>query len=157
MHFVLWGSNSPLTPPPATHLLPAITERCSLAENQFFRRTGGRSCSFCCQLIRAAVILLNPGFIGYNPAFSFHFFLNFRSNLSLKFVCQCLFRAAWFQFWKPVSASSTREEKKEVHVTEVHEVRPIGSRRGVFEKSDCPNDNTKSIIIKPGLSSPIIF
>ena len=25
------------------------------------------------------------------------------------------------------------------------------------QKSDCPNDNTKSIIIKRGLSSPIIF
>ena len=42
-------------------------------------------------------------------------------------------------------------------MTEVHEVRPIGSRKGIFEKSDCPNDNTKSIIINPGLSSPIIF
>jgi len=42
-------------------------------------------------------------------------------------------------------------------VTEVHEVRPIVIRKGMFEKSDCPNDNTKSIIIKRGLSSPIIF
>jgi len=70
--------------------------------------------------------LLKPGFIGFKPVFSFLFFLNFSSNLSLKFVCQCLFQAALVSVSEASFSQFNQGGKKEVHVTEVHEVRPFG-------------------------------